>query len=58
MDSSKLKDIVEAALLAAGRPLGLEQLQALFAEHERPERADLKAPSRRWQRSTRLARSA
>ena len=43
MDSSKLKDIVEAALLAAGRPLGLEQLQALFAEHERPDRADLKA---------------
>jgi len=43
MDSSKLKHIVEAALLAAGRPLSLEQLQALFTEHERPERADLKA---------------
>lgn len=42
MDSIKLKNIVEAALLAAGRPLGFEQLQALFAEHERPERADLK----------------
>jgi segregation and condensation protein B len=43
MDSEKLKIIVEAALLAAGRPLSLEQLQALFPDHERPERADLKA---------------
>lgn len=43
MDSEKLKTIVEAALLAAGRPLSLEQLQALFPDYERPERADLKA---------------
>lgn len=43
MDPEKLKTIVEAALLAAGRPLSLEQLQALFPDHERPERADLKA---------------
>ena len=43
MDSTKLKHIVEAALFAAGRPLSLEQLQALFGENERPERADLKA---------------
>lgn len=41
MDPAKLKNIVEAAMLAAGRPLSLEQLQALFAEHERPERAEL-----------------
>jgi segregation and condensation protein B len=43
MDPSKLKNIVEAALLAAGRPLNVEQLQALFADIERPDRAELKA---------------
>lgn len=43
MDPDKLKNIVEAALLAAGRPLGVEQLQALFPDHERPERVHLKA---------------
>jgi segregation and condensation protein B len=43
MDTQRLKNIVEAALLAAGRPLSLEQLQALFGETERPERADLRA---------------
>jgi len=43
MDSNKLKYIVEAALFAAGRPLSLEQLQALFEENVRPDRADLKA---------------
>jgi segregation and condensation protein B len=43
MDPVKLKNIVESALLAAGRPLNAEQLQALFPDHERPERAALKA---------------
>jgi segregation and condensation protein B len=43
MDTQKLKNIVEAALLAAGRPLNLEQIQALFGETERPERADVRA---------------
>ena len=43
MDPVKLKNIVEAAMLAAGRPLSLEQLQALFPDHERPERTELKA---------------
>lgn len=42
MDADKLKNVVEAALLAAGRPLALEQLQALFPDHERPDRAKLK----------------
>jgi segregation and condensation protein B len=41
MDAQKLKNIVEAALLAAGRPLNAEQIQALFADHERPERGDI-----------------
>jgi segregation and condensation protein B len=33
-----LKAIVEGALFAAGGPLGLEQLQELFAQEERPGR--------------------
>lgn len=42
MDNEKLKNIVEAALLAAGRPLNLEQIQGLFPELERPDRNDLR----------------
>jgi segregation and condensation protein B len=38
-----LKLIVEAALLAAGRPLSLDALLGLFAEHEMPERKTLRA---------------
>ena len=42
MDTDRLKQIAEAILLAAGRPLTLDQLLALFDEHERPERAELR----------------
>jgi segregation and condensation protein B len=38
----ELRNIVEGALLAAGRPLSLDELLALFAEDDRPERADLR----------------
>ena len=38
----ELKNIVEGALLAAGRPLGLDELLALFADEERPERIEVK----------------
>jgi segregation and condensation protein B len=38
----KLKQIVEAALLAAGRPLSLDQLLALFEEREQPEKQQLR----------------
>ena len=38
----KLKQIIEAALLAAGRPLSLDQLQALFEEREQPEKKQLR----------------
>ncbi|TVO73605.1 MAG: SMC-Scp complex subunit ScpB [Sedimenticola selenatireducens] len=38
----KLKQIVEAALLAAGEPLTLDRLQELFLEEERPEKKDLR----------------
>lgn len=37
-DEDKLKQIVEAALLAAGRSLNLDQLQSLFPEHEAPDK--------------------
>jgi segregation and condensation protein B len=43
MNPEQLKNIIEAALLAAGRPLSLDQLQALFSDHERPARDELKA---------------
>jgi len=43
MDEAEIKRVVEAALLAAGRPLSLESLQELFATRGGgPERATLK----------------
>ncbi len=43
MDSQKLKNIVEAALLAAGNPLTIDQLRNLFGEQDQPERQEIKA---------------
>lgn len=43
MTPPPLKIIVEAALIAAGGPLTLDQIGALFDESERPERPRLKA---------------
>lgn len=43
MNSQHLKNIIEAALLAAGHPLTLDQLTALFAEGEQPAREVLRA---------------
>ncbi|MGH8370359.1 MAG: SMC-Scp complex subunit ScpB, partial [Gammaproteobacteria bacterium] len=42
-DTQPLKHIVEAALLAAGRPMNLDELLALFTDEERPERTELRA---------------
>ena len=42
MNTQPLKNIIEAALLAAGHPLTLEQLTALFAEGEHPAREELR----------------
>jgi segregation and condensation protein B len=42
MDQDKLKNIVEAALLAAGRPLSLDELQGLFDDAARPDRPTLR----------------
>jgi segregation and condensation protein B len=41
-DIGQLTRIAEAILLAAGRPLSLDQLLALFADEERPERGELR----------------
>jgi len=38
----KLKQIVEAALLAAGRPLSLDQILGLFDEREQPEKKQVR----------------
>jgi segregation and condensation protein B len=42
MDIDRLKQIAEAILLAAARPVTLDQLLALFEENERPDRADMR----------------
>ncbi|HWK55066.1 MAG TPA: SMC-Scp complex subunit ScpB [Hyphomicrobiales bacterium] len=41
IEASKLRQIIEGALLAAAKPLPLERLEALFMEGERPEREAL-----------------
>ena len=41
-DINELKNILEGALLAAGRPLNIDQLGALFEEDHRPARTDVK----------------
>ena len=43
MDSQQLKNILEAALLAAGAPIAIDQLRALFGEQSPPERAEVRA---------------
>jgi segregation and condensation protein B len=42
MEQQQLKNIVEAALLAAGRAMSIEQLLALFPDNERPERTEVR----------------
>ena len=43
MESKQIKFVIEAAMLAAGRPLSLEKLQSLFGDDEPPARQDLRA---------------
>ena len=43
MEEKQLVNIIEAALLAAGRPLALDELESLFPEDACPERAQLRA---------------
>jgi segregation and condensation protein B len=42
-EANGLVQIVEAALLAAGKPLTVAQLGALFEDHERPSNDDIRA---------------
>ena len=42
MDIGQLKGIIEAALLAYGQPLSVEQLRNIFDEFERPEAAEVR----------------
>lgn len=42
MDKDQIKYIVEAALLAAGRPLGLDELRSLFGEEHPPARSEIR----------------
>jgi segregation and condensation protein B len=42
MDNDQLKSTIEAALLAYGQPLNVEQLREMFDEFERPEAADVR----------------
>jgi segregation and condensation protein B len=42
LQALQLKNIIEAALLAAGRPLNIDELMALFTDLERPERAQIR----------------
>lgn len=43
MDDTQIKYFIEAALLAAGRPLGIQQLQDLFDGRSTPEKARIRA---------------
>lgn len=43
MDQIEIKHFIEAALLAAGRPLSVDQLQNLFDGRMAPDKADIRA---------------
>ncbi len=42
MEVTEIKYFVEAALLAAARPLSVDQLQSLFDEHSAPDKAQIR----------------
>jgi segregation and condensation protein B len=43
MSDSYIKNVIEAALLAAGRPVPVSELQQMFDEHSRPTPKELRA---------------
>ncbi len=43
MNETYIKNVIEAALLAAGRPLQITELTQLFDENARPDEAGLRA---------------
>lgn len=42
MEKNELRNILEAAMLAAGRPLGIDQLRALFGEEHAPPKTEIR----------------
>ena len=42
MDATEIRHFIEAALLAAGRPLNIDQLQGLFDGRMAPEKAEIR----------------
>ena len=42
MSVSSIKNVVEAVLLAAGKPLSVDQLVAVFGDDEKPERSQIR----------------
>ena len=42
MDDKEIKYLIEAALLAAGRPLSVEQMQSLFDGRATPEKSQIR----------------
>ncbi len=42
MSASTIKDIIEAVLLAAGKPLTVDQLLSVFGDDEKPERNQIR----------------
>lgn len=42
MDLNVVKNIVEASLLAASKPLSIDNMQALFGDGEKPDKAELR----------------
>ncbi|OOZ36484.1 SMC-Scp complex subunit ScpB [Solemya velesiana gill symbiont] len=48
-EETKLKQIIEAALLAAGGPLNLDGMLEIFTEEERPEKKDLREAMKQLQ---------
>ena len=42
MDDNQIKYFVEAALLAAGRPMTVDQLQKLFDDDAAPEKSQIR----------------
>ena len=42
MEIDQLKNVIEAILLAAGRPMSIDKLLTMFTEQEQPERSELR----------------
>lgn len=43
MDNNQVKNIIEAALMVAGRPLNIDGLLSVFGDGPRPDRAEIRA---------------